>query len=1319
MQNNSDFEKKLKQLSLPELFLLGIVLTKNLKNFEHIKRTFLAILSKFPNINMSDEEVIKLIYKYDVLKMFAKKYIDKSYDYNSEILLPFFKILSEHIGQYVFEVIELLNKRLMSKNIRLPLALYLKAFDKIDKGELIKYVEETMDFSAFDAIPKLGVHFLNHYYDTVVEIAQYRSLQFFVSNKMLKIQKILLESIKRDPESIVFLHNAYKKDFFYDKNEFFYFSFFVVNLLFLYLEKEALERLIPHLEKIDNSLSLIASGFYYLLIGDDAKAAEYLAELVNSFKKSFLNKTWFRRGLLHVICILLFNKYKFNKQYNIVNDVLKKDTTSMAKVLKQLLNVNISHLKNTAKIEPIYCEINSFGDVFLSFYYLLFIQDEGILLFHDADTFKKSMLHIPYLTCEFDNYKSLIKSGKIKSNIFSILNEIIDYEIGEEHVNNALLEIIETKQKKENEYVWILTIDGSVTLHKIHKERKKVTFKPVTSSLNRVKFDNIEDEILVTLVKERNLYGFFKLLAQYDKFYEEVDKNVYKKAKLYEGKPNLYVENVNGAFKLCFLFDIFSRSANFSRLYLTNFKYFDAPDYITKLKDYFRKEKNKYCLKIKDKNLFKKILVKFSEEFQIVFYDDVDESLIEYDEKIEVDEYYVIVEKIYGEFLINSGFKPFDQNQFYLPLYTKGTLIDFEGKKYLFKNNEDRANQIFDIIEKHVKKEFYTFKDIESLLRFLSEIKKVEGINIEISKELFIKDVVKIESKDFNLKESKAESYFEIDGKVNLNDKTIEFLELIKAVSMKKDDSQFVKLKSGDYILLDDNLFEELKILAAVGSVKKDKLVIHEKLRPFLLGEKSNLLKDDDYHKKIDEINNKLYQIPEGFAGTLRGYQIDAYIWLRRMYEIGFGACLADDMGLGKTVTSIAFMEGVRDNLPFLVVAPASVIYNWKREIVKFSKNLNPILMHENNIDLSKLNRDDVLIVSYGLLINRFSKIRNIKFNVAIFDEGHLLKTHTTKRSDLAKAILANQKVILSGTPIENNLTELWNIMDIANTGLLGTFTQFKEKFLKSNEGNYNQLNVLKNVIKPFVLRRKKSDVLKELPAKTEIIIDYELSDAEKSLYQALQLNALDMLKSMDDYSKNTMSILSEIVRLKQACCHPKLVNEEVDITESSKERAFFELVEEIVDGEHKALIFSQFVKFLKIIETKLKKAGIKYVYLDGSTSINEREKAIKTFQENDDIKLFLLSLKAGGLGLNLTAADVVVHLDPWWNPAAEEQAADRAHRIGQTRPVTIYKLIAKGTLEEKIIDIQQKKKELADFILKDTDTISKLSIKELISLLN
>jgi len=461
-------------------------------------------------------------------------------------------------------------------------------------------------------------------------------------------------------------------------------------------------------------------------------------------------------------------------------------------------------------------------------------------------------------------------------------------------------------------------------------------------------------------------------------------------------------------------------------------------------------------------------------------------------------------------------------------------------------------------------------------------------------------------------------------------------------------------------------------------------------------------------------------KVPKAFEADLRPYQEEGFQWMARLAEAGFGACLADDMGLGKTVQALALLLRRGKAGPALVVAPTSVCANWAAEILKFAPALSVRHLSEGDREqtLDSLEPMDVLLCSYGLLHTESERLKAIEWSTVILDEAQAIKNAFTKRSQAAMELKAGFRLILSGTPLENHLGELWNLFRFINPGMLGSLDAFQRRFQTPIERDKDPeaLHRLRRITAPFLLRRTKGQVLEELPTRTEITLELEPSAEETAFLEALRQKSLETLDAEKSAEGQTMQVLAAITRLRRACCNPSLVQPELHI-ESSKLTAFLELAEELRENRHRALVFSQFVDHLSILRKALDDRGFAYQYLDGSTPAKARLRSVQAFQQGEG-ELFLISLKAGGTGLNLTGADYVIHMDPWWNPAVEDQASDRAHRIGQTRPVTIYRLIIKGSIEQKIVGLHQSKRQLADQLLDERTSTARLDAQALLSLL-
>jgi superfamily II DNA or RNA helicase len=583
----------------------------------------------------------------------------------------------------------------------------------------------------------------------------------------------------------------------------------------------------------------------------------------------------------------------------------------------------------------------------------------------------------------------------------------------------------------------------------------------------------------------------------------------------------------------------------------------------------------------------------------------------------------------------------------------------------------------------------------------------------------------------FKLKINAQNDWFEVDGQLRVDENTVLGMKELLKLSEQKG-GQFVELSPGRFLALTNEFRKRLQEINGLMSETKDgRLQLHP-LATTAMQEftdavsKENFEFDKKYKQSIDRLKrafNTNYHVSENLNAELRPYQKEGFEWLSRLAKWGVGAVLADDMGLGKTVQALTLLLDRGEDGPTLVVAPASVCRNWMKEIEKFTPTLRGLLFGEGDraamIEEAKTN--DILVTTYDLMTREAEQFTKKKWTTIILDEAQAIKNRSTKRSETAMQLQGEFKIVMSGTPLENHLGELWNLFQFANPGLLGSADKFQERFATPIE-RYNdksRRHQLKRLVQPFILRRRKDEVLKELPAKTEIQLTVELTPEERGFYEALRRRALEKLQNTEGVGggEKHLQILAEIMRLRRAACHPRLVDENANFIESSKLRLFGETVEELIENGHKALVFSQFVGHLAILEKYLKEKNISYQYLDGSTPLKKRQERIEAFQAGEG-DLFLISLKAGGTGLNLTAADYVIHMDPWWNPAVEDQATDRAHRIGQSKPVTVYRLVTEGTIEEKILKLHESKRDLADSLLEGTDGGTKLSADELMELL-
>lgn len=563
-----------------------------------------------------------------------------------------------------------------------------------------------------------------------------------------------------------------------------------------------------------------------------------------------------------------------------------------------------------------------------------------------------------------------------------------------------------------------------------------------------------------------------------------------------------------------------------------------------------------------------------------------------------------------------------------------------------------------------------------------------------------------------------------------------EIYAVLKSYRKKK---KYHRLKNGDLIYLDqesiqemDDMMQDLHVSATDFSNGSIQLPIYHS---FEVDELSNNIQhaqikrsknfEDTLHH-LHHIQHDSFQLPEGYDQILRDYQVFGYQWLKTMSAYGFGAILADDMGLGKTVQMIAVLEDEKLCHPdqiSLIITPASLIFNWQDEIQKFSKHLKCLCIHgsaaQRQNKILSMHDYDVIVTSYDYLRRDHTYYENQVFNYIILDEAQYIKNHTTKSANVVKALKGVHRFAMTGTPIENSLAELWSIFDFLMPGYLYNYNFFRKFYEKEivKFQNKDVIKKLKRMVEPFILRRLKKDVLKELPDKIERVQYLEFSEEEEKLYMAnlVQINK-ELQKKLHVEGFDKFQILAMMTRLRQICCDPRLLYENID-TVSSKMEGCMELIQSAKASNKKVLVFSSFTSLLELLEKEFYKEDISYVKLTGETSKEKRREYVQIFQDKQ-VDVFLISLKAGGTGLNLTSAEVVIHVDPWWNMSAQNQATDRAYRIGQTENVQVYKLIMKNSIEEKILKLQEMKKDLSDTFTQGSEgSITSMNQEEILSL--
>ena len=576
--------------------------------------------------------------------------------------------------------------------------------------------------------------------------------------------------------------------------------------------------------------------------------------------------------------------------------------------------------------------------------------------------------------------------------------------------------------------------------------------------------------------------------------------------------------------------------------------------------------------------------------------------------------------------------------------------------------------------------------------------------------------------------------WFELRADLDFGDAEARTPDLLKALKQK---SNVVELSDGSFGLIPDELIEQYGTLLGVGRMDGDHVRYSRSqavLLDALLATRPSVKVDElfvEARERLREFDRIVpVEQPEGFRGTLRGYQAEGLAWMLFLERLGFGGCLADDMGLGKTAQVLALLERRRAQRaagepigPSLAVVPRSVIYNWKQEAERFTPQLR-VLDHSG----TARNRSgdgfagyDLILITYGTLRRDIATLQTIRFDYVILDESQAIKNAGCDSAKAARLLQAERRLALSGTPIENHLGELYSLFEFLNPGMLGSMQALSMSGTSVRNPDDTTRQMLRMAIRPFMLRRTKVQVAPELPERTEQTIYCELERTERKLYQELRDHyraALLGRIETQGIAKSQMHILEALLRLRQAACHPGLLDDKRTAASSAKIDTLLAQLSEVLSEGHKVLVFSQFTSLLRIVRNHLDREKIAYEYLDGSTQ--NRQACVEHFQRDRDCPIFLISLKAGGLGLNLTAADYVFLLDPWWNPAVEAQAIDRAHRIGQAKQVFAYRLIARDTVEEKVLELQSRKRDLAESIIRaDASLVSNLKREDLEFLLS
>lgn len=669
---------------------------------------------------------------------------------------------------------------------------------------------------------------------------------------------------------------------------------------------------------------------------------------------------------------------------------------------------------------------------------------------------------------------------------------------------------------------------------------------------------------------------------------------------------------------------------------------------------------------------------------------------------------------------------------------------DSDNPKLWYGRDNEALSEVLSFLDEYnfkVRPEQFVIKDNSEIQEFITDglTHIPEEWNVERSESFDEIEVKEVELEAVvELDESEGINWFDFSISYNLGGRTYSRQELMDLISYNKKGEAYIKVDNEYYILEKGAQEEKVEQMLEEAEDKGEgyRAPYHNLLYYKNLVEKSGI--DFKGNKVFDELESEISgvnvvkerEVPAEVEDKLRDYQKDGYNWLRFLHKYHFGGILADDMGLGKTLQILTLLKSLDLKKPALVLCPRTLIYNWQEESEKFFDDLKTLVYYgspEEREDMRQgFNDYDLIISSYSTISRDVSELNaeDKVFSISVLDEAQHIKNHRTKRAKAVKNIQAESRLALTGTPLENSVEELWSIFDYLMPGYLGNYSYFKKNFFNPINKNDEQqkLEELKEKVAPFILRRRKEQVLKELPEKIQNIHHVSMTQLQEDSYQTvLERVRGELYETVEEqgFNNSRINVLAALTKLRQICNHPSLVlGKEGKSHNSGKLEALKELLSDALSGGHKIIIFSQFVKMLKLIRDELEKQGINFRYLDGST--RSRMDKVREFNNDPEIDVFLISLKAGGVGLNLTAADMVIHVDPWWNPMVERQATDRAHRLGQENRVMVYKLITRGTVEEKMLKLQKRKQDLFDNVIEDNvnpiKAISWEDIQELLS---
>lgn len=764
-------------------------------------------------------------------------------------------------------------------------------------------------------------------------------------------------------------------------------------------------------------------------------------------------------------------------------------------------------------------------------------------------------------------------------------------------------------------------------------------------------------------------------------------------------------------------------------LYEHNLYFWSRPEIIEEILDIYKTGKIVYSKSEWSEQLTKKILP-LSKHYSLEF----DDSMVQEVREGEPERRVVLEEK--GDYLV---FQPY--------FSYKGFETKPGGKDVLYVPDNGKILVVY----RNKEKEDAFVKEIENL--HSNFIKPEEGTQLALKGSDVLKNnwfflfvdamrdlkvpVYGFEAlKNFRFNTSKPQTKIHIssntdwfDAKVDIyfGEQKITIADVKKALANKQ---QFVPLGDGTLGVLPEEWIKKYSLLFRVGEGKHDKLKL-SKFHLSVIDELYENRNEEELYIQLEEKYNQLRQfdnikeipVPDHLKHILRPYQEHGFHWLNYLKEIGWGGILADDMGLGKTLQALSYLyyyNQTEGGLKALVICPTTLMFNWENEIKKFTPGLTFYIHHgsERTRNKEKIGEANIVITTYGTLRSDIKLLTEIPFDFAVLDESQAIKNPSSKVTKAASLINAKHRICLSGTPLQNNTFDIYAQMNFLNPGMLGSIEFFRQEFSIPIDkfGEQDRKDHLRKLLFPFILRRTKEQVAKDLPEKTEMILFCEMGDEQRSIYDAYRNEFRDRIMGTIEskgIQRSQLTILQGLMKLRQICDSPAILNEPEKFENHSikLEELSREIAENI--GNHKTLIFSQFLGMLALIREKLKELNVDFEYFDGSTSTSDREKAINRFQNEEECRVFLISLKAGGVGLNLTAADYVYIVDPWWNPAVEQQAIDRTHRIGQTKNIFAYRMICKDTIEDKILHLQEKKRLLAKDLITDDEGFVKTLSKE------